>query len=704
MADAIRYKRGNDADRPALGAGEPGLSVDSKTVYVGLGTGDAADDVKLANVASSSAQNLYVATTAYGGDSVSGAGRTGLALISSTATTGTSGANLRDSTGPFTTAHVGKTVYNVTDDTWAKIASWQSSTQITLSDAIMADTEDYIICDSIDNIQEAFNSIIAPFNSATTVLISDGTYSGDVEFTGKTAGGAFNLTVQGSTSGTTTISGETTMRQRIFLSDLTFTKRIFQYAGADVDWTTVVTSGDDGFIINKAPSITSNVFRTTSVVIFESDPGAYTNIASTVTIGYTIYTATAVLGGSDSLNDGLKITQGSATATTANKLIDSTANFNSGDHLNKTVYNSTDDTWAEITAIDSTTTVSLDNDIMASGESYEVGAAKLTIQEATNAIPGTNNSNVTVRISDGTFAEAVTIQGKTFSGSFGITYQGTKTVLDSLTATGASVQGSGATQGTVDRSAGTWTGSARQHKWVRFTAGNNDGEVRPIDDNSTTLITIVGVWAGAIGSDTYVVEGLGTIVQPASGNVFTLGLAQVGIAFRDLDLEGDSSGYGVQAASNSAASLTRCYSDPGIFAGGGSLSSTHCVYIGGARFNRVVYAATNGSISLTTCKVGVNVASSTGVLPSGLCSVNIREGTILDGSGAATSQYGVQAQTNTQFDCFTGGSFNRVQNWTVAGLRGESGAQGFLTATGVYVNYSGNGTDISVDANSSHIN
>jgi len=60
---------------------------------------------------------------------------------------------------------------------------------------------------------------------------------------------------------------------------------------------------------------------------------------------------------------------GSGTATTSNKLVDSNAAFATS-IVGQTVYNITDKTSAMVTARDSATTLSLDTNIMASGESY----------------------------------------------------------------------------------------------------------------------------------------------------------------------------------------------------------------------------------------------------------------------------------------------------------------------------------------------
>ena len=64
----------------------------------------------------------------------------------------------------------------------------------------------------------------------------------------------------------------------------------------------------------------------------------------------------------------VQVETGSATSTTANKLVDSGQNFLTTVDIGDHVYNTTDDTWARVTAIDSDTTLSISSNIMASGE------------------------------------------------------------------------------------------------------------------------------------------------------------------------------------------------------------------------------------------------------------------------------------------------------------------------------------------------
>jgi hypothetical protein len=63
---------------------------------------------------------------------------------------------------------------------------------------------------------------------------------------------------------------------------------------------------------------------------------------------------------------------GTTTSTTAFKLIQSGQNFNTTVFVGCKVKNTTDDTWATVTAVDSATTITLDIDIMVSGETFEI--------------------------------------------------------------------------------------------------------------------------------------------------------------------------------------------------------------------------------------------------------------------------------------------------------------------------------------------
>lgn len=77
------------------------------------------------------------------------------------------------------------------------------------------------------------------------------------------------------------------------------------------------------------------------------------------------------------MKDGETVTiTGTTTSTTAYKLVDSGADFvTDGVAAGEFIYNETDDTYSIITAVDDLHTLSLERDIMASGETYDVGTA-----------------------------------------------------------------------------------------------------------------------------------------------------------------------------------------------------------------------------------------------------------------------------------------------------------------------------------------
>ena len=81
-----------------------------------------------------------------------------------------------------------------------------------------------------------------------------------------------------------------------------------------------------------------------------------------------------------------ELDRGTTTSTTANKLVDSTQNFNTTAQVGSFVKNTTDNTTASVTAIDSDSTLSLSADIMASGENYILFAKPYVVFELSELI------------------------------------------------------------------------------------------------------------------------------------------------------------------------------------------------------------------------------------------------------------------------------------------------------------------------------
>ena len=68
------------------------------------------------------------------------------------------------------------------------------------------------------------------------------------------------------------------------------------------------------------------------------------------------------------------VDSGTTTSTSTNQLIQTGQNFTTTVIPGCRVHNTTDDTWATVVSVDSTTTLTLDNDIMVSGETYNIYA------------------------------------------------------------------------------------------------------------------------------------------------------------------------------------------------------------------------------------------------------------------------------------------------------------------------------------------
>ena len=108
----------------------------------------------------------------------------------------------------------------------------------------------------------------------------------------------------------------------------------------------------------------------------------------------------------DKLADVVEV--GSATATTSSKLVDSVKLFSETVEVGDLVFNTTDNTIAIVSAVDSDTTLSLDTNIMASGEGYKIfskTSASIEIAELIRDYFKTEYYNLAV---DGVWVEITT--------------------------------------------------------------------------------------------------------------------------------------------------------------------------------------------------------------------------------------------------------------------------------------------------------
>ena len=96
----------------------------------------------------------------------------------------------------------------------------------------------------------------------------------------------------------------------------------------------------------------------------------------------------------DLLHGSEDVVSGVTTATTANKLVDSSESFTTqGVRIGDRINNITDTTYATVTAIDSATTLSVSADAFASGESY-------TITRGVRIVDGTADGTTTDKLVD----------------------------------------------------------------------------------------------------------------------------------------------------------------------------------------------------------------------------------------------------------------------------------------------------------------
>lgn len=226
------------------------------------------------------------------------------------------------------------------------------------------------------------------------------------------------------------------------------------------------------------------------------------------------------------------------------------------------------------------------------GTAVDAGAFK-TVQYAVSTIPGLIGGNVQINIAAGTYAETVTIQGKTFIDNYSITLQGTLTTV-STAAQESSVQGATTTMGSITDT-GAFTGHAN-----KLLYSSNNAEYRVIDSVTADVATIVGYWTAA-PSGNYTIYDWGTIIS-----ALVIKPGQLGIVVNDISF--NAAGGALSQQNYTSATYTRC-----SFAS----STTHAVVVSqaGATFNYSYFLQTGTASSLTstnfaaTYMIGVKIAN-----------------------------------------------------------------------------------------------
>lgn len=136
-------------------------------------------------------------------------------------------------------------------------------------------------------------------------------------------------------------------------------------------------------------------------------------------------------------------------------------------------------------------------DILTIGTSGEEFA---TPQLAYDYIEGNIDGNQIMRISAGTYSGNLDMGGKNVSGAYDVTIEAaTTTTLVSTTLTGMTT-GSTSVQPTLTKTGAGWTVDAYKGKWLAISDGVNIDEIRPINSNTSTVLTLVGEFFSSASS------------------------------------------------------------------------------------------------------------------------------------------------------------------------------------------------------------
>lgn len=171
-------------------------------------------------------------------------------------------------------------------------------------------------------------------------------------------------------------------------------------------------------------------------------------------------------------------------------------------------------------------------------------AACLTIQGAFNKSPKVLRHRLTVNVAAGNYA-GVTISGFTIDPAFqkstaGILLDGALANVTPATgtATGTATAGSAGsttTFGTLTDSSQSWTVNdpALVGKYVVITGGTGSGQVRVIQSNTATVLTVTGLWTAPTTSSTYAIQSSSANITSAAaaipGGLATTTVAAAGI-------------------------------------------------------------------------------------------------------------------------------------------------------------------------------
>ena len=325
-----------------------------------------------------------------------------------------------------------------------------------------------------------------------------------------------------------------------------------------------------------------------------------------------------------------------------------------------------------------------------------------TVQYAVDSIAGMVGGDVIINVASGTYAEAVIIQGKVFTGNYTITLVGNLNEERSETTVSSATAGSRTANGTMTINAASMTTDAYKGMILKFeddtatTALQGLKYIIKTNDNATnSVIEVVGGWVAGFGttpssSDTFTIVKSNSII---SGTV-TLRNAQIGIVFDKMQLRHATPATRcVDVLGRSRCHLSDCDIGSIKFTeSAGTAIRCHCK---SASTRRIFLLASALDMQDSLIDGTGGIAGNIGIDVAGVSSfTNNNAGTLV----VENCIKGVLGRTNSTGAMYSSGSYTKAQiENNTTGLDTLGGAQFDYMGT-TYVMFTGNSTDTTADA------